>query len=481
MRVKNDIDDDEKGKLFVGGLSWETTQEALQRYFARYGEVIDCVVMKNSESGRSRGFGFVTFSDPANVTIVLQSGPHQLDGRTIDPKPCNPRTLQKPKRASSYPKVFLGGLPSNVTETDLRSFFTRFGKVQEVVIMYDQEKKKSRGFGFLSFEDDDAVDRCVSEHFVNLNGKQVEIKKAEPRDSSNKMGGDNSWGPPQGGPQMGMGGGGMGMGGPNGQMGGPMSGPMGPMGGPNMMQGYQGWGNTQAQGYPGQWGPTSNQPPVNAGYGTPSGPAGYQGWGAPAGPQGQGMAPQWGSNYGGPPQQQGYSSYGPQGAPQSGYGQNWNWNMAQNGPPAGGAPQGPSGAGPQADMYSRGTGAGAATPSGPGPAAPGAGGAQKAGADYAASYGYGSGGYGADSTSYGANRGYGADAGSNSSGGGYGSSHPPVPANSRKCSPNIRVLVSSQGDGQGASGGYTAGPGPQRGGNYNAPTQTQSFHPYRRM
>lgn len=65
--------------------------------------------------------------------------------RTIDPKPCNPRTLQKPKKGGGYPKVFLGGLPSNVTETDLRSFFTRFGKVMEVVIMYDQEKKKSRG------------------------------------------------------------------------------------------------------------------------------------------------------------------------------------------------------------------------------------------------------------------------------------------------------------------------------------------------
>lgn len=160
-------------KLFVGGLSWETTQENLQRYFGRYGEVIDCVVMKNSESGRSRGFGFVTFSDPANVPLVLQNGPHQLDGRTvsitfkvkarrfnawrikermfnclllqIDPKPCNPRTQQKPKRSGGFPKVFLGGLPSNVTETDLRSFFTRFGKVMEVVIMYDQEKKKSRG------------------------------------------------------------------------------------------------------------------------------------------------------------------------------------------------------------------------------------------------------------------------------------------------------------------------------------------------
>lgn len=41
--------------------------------------------------------------------------------------------------------MFLGGLPSNVTETDLRVFFGRYGKVMEVVIMYDQEKKKSRG------------------------------------------------------------------------------------------------------------------------------------------------------------------------------------------------------------------------------------------------------------------------------------------------------------------------------------------------
>jgi RNA recognition motif-containing protein len=46
-------------KLFVGGLSWETTHDNLQRYFQRYGEVTDCCVMKNNETGRSRGFGFV--------------------------------------------------------------------------------------------------------------------------------------------------------------------------------------------------------------------------------------------------------------------------------------------------------------------------------------------------------------------------------------------------------------------------------------
>ncbi|XP_076240671.1 heterogeneous nuclear ribonucleoprotein at 27C isoform X7 [Calliopsis andreniformis] len=304
MRVKTEMDDDEKGKLFVGGLSWETTQENLQRYFGRYGEVIDCVVMKNSESGRSRGFGFVTFSDPANVPLVLQNGPHQLDGRTIDPKPCNPRTQQKPKRSGGFPKVFLGGLPSNVTETDLRSFFTRFGKVMEVVIMYDQEKKKSRGFGFLSFEDEDAVDRCVAEHFVNLNGKQVEIKRAEPRDSSSKMNDSHQgqWGPPQpGGPPMGMAGNMGPMGGPNGQMGGPMmGGPMGPPG--NMMQQYQSWGTSpQTGGYA-------------AGYTTQYN---SQGWGAPPGPPQQQQIPppphhQWGSSYNVQPAAatQNYGGYG---------------------------------------------------------------------------------------------------------------------------------------------------------------------------
>lgn len=70
-------------KMFVGGLSWESTQDTLQRYFGQYGEVIDCVVMKNSETGRSRGFGFVTFSDPSKVDLVLKSGPHELDGRTV--------------------------------------------------------------------------------------------------------------------------------------------------------------------------------------------------------------------------------------------------------------------------------------------------------------------------------------------------------------------------------------------------------------
>lgn len=53
--------------------------------------------------------------------------------------------VRSTKRNLNGYKVFLGGLPSNLTETDLRNFFSQYGKVTEVVIMYDQEKKKSRG------------------------------------------------------------------------------------------------------------------------------------------------------------------------------------------------------------------------------------------------------------------------------------------------------------------------------------------------
>ncbi|KAK9747376.1 RNA recognition motif [Popillia japonica] len=428
LRQPQDMDDDEKGKLFVGGLSWETSQDNLQRYFSRYGEVIDCVVMKNAESGRSRGFGFVTFSDPNNVSVVLQNGPHSLDGRTIDPKPCNPRTLQKPKKGGGYPKVFLGGLPSNVTETDLRTYFTRFGKVMEVVIMYDQEKKKSRGFGFLSFEDEDSVDRCVAEHFINLNGKQVEIKKAEPRDGSGgaKMGAadpSSTWGPPQN--PMGM------MQGPNGQMGGPPMNLGAPMG-PNMMQSYQGWG-------------TSPQQQSYAGYGTPSGPGSYTGWGAPPAPQGP--PPQWGNNYGGPPQQQGYGSYGPG----TGSGAaSWNsWNMPQNSQSTG-----PSGY-ITGDMYSRqqsGPG-GPATPNAP-PNMSSSNANSKPGSDYS-SYAYSS--YNADAAYGPPPRSYSSDAGSQV--GGY-SSQPP----------NAGNYI--------AAGGDSYAGGPQRGNSYNNPSQP--YHPYRR-
>ena len=71
-------------KLFVGGLSWGTTDDGLQGAFSQFGEISEAKVITDRETGRSRGFGFVTFADDegADRAIAEMDGT-ELDGRTI--------------------------------------------------------------------------------------------------------------------------------------------------------------------------------------------------------------------------------------------------------------------------------------------------------------------------------------------------------------------------------------------------------------
>jgi len=67
-------------KLFVGSLSWNTTSAELQNAFANCGDVVEAKVITDRDTGRSRGFGFVTYSDPEGATRAIE----ELDGSTLD-------------------------------------------------------------------------------------------------------------------------------------------------------------------------------------------------------------------------------------------------------------------------------------------------------------------------------------------------------------------------------------------------------------
>lgn len=71
-------------KLFVGSLSWDTTDQTLGDAFKRFGEVVEAKVITERDSGRSRGFGFVTFADDeAGRKAISEMNGTELDGRTI--------------------------------------------------------------------------------------------------------------------------------------------------------------------------------------------------------------------------------------------------------------------------------------------------------------------------------------------------------------------------------------------------------------
>ncbi|KAF3951393.1 hypothetical protein CMV_022946 [Castanea mollissima] len=128
--------DSDEGKLFIGGIAWDTSEETLTEYFTQYGQVTQAVIMREKPTGRPRGFGFVVFSDPSVLDRVLQDR-HTIDGRTNTQRP--------------------------------------------------------RGFGFITFDTEDAVDRVLHKTFHDLNGKSVEVKRALPKDA-NPGGGGRSGG-----------------------------------------------------------------------------------------------------------------------------------------------------------------------------------------------------------------------------------------------------------------------------------------------
>jgi len=169
------------GKMFIGGLSWQTTPENVREYFSQFGDVAEVMVMKDPATRRSRGFGFITFSNPGSVNKVLAYPAHQLDGKIIEPKVAVPRKTN-PKLVMRTKKIFVGGLSATTSLEDVKNYFEQFSKVKESMLAYDKVTNRHRGFGFVTFDNEDVVDKICEIHFHEINGKMVESKKAFPKE-----------------------------------------------------------------------------------------------------------------------------------------------------------------------------------------------------------------------------------------------------------------------------------------------------------
>ncbi|XP_078280311.1 cold-inducible RNA-binding protein-like [Rhinoraja longicauda] len=90
------------GKLFVGGLNFDTDEQSLEQLFSKYGEVRDVLVIKDKETHKSKGFGFITFENPDDARDAMAMNGKSVDGRQI-------RVDQAGKGSSGRSRNYQGG------------------------------------------------------------------------------------------------------------------------------------------------------------------------------------------------------------------------------------------------------------------------------------------------------------------------------------------------------------------------------------
>jgi len=79
-------------KLFVGNISWDTTDESLGEAFGQFGAVEEAVIIKDKFSGRSKGFGFVTYTDDSAAdAAIAEMNEKELDGRELTVNEARPK------------------------------------------------------------------------------------------------------------------------------------------------------------------------------------------------------------------------------------------------------------------------------------------------------------------------------------------------------------------------------------------------------
>ncbi|POI26315.1 hypothetical protein CIB84_009935, partial [Bambusicola thoracicus] len=162
--------EEDEGKMFIGGLSWDTTKKDLKDYFSKFGEVVDCTLKLDPITGRSRGFGFVLFKESESVDKVMDQKEHKLNGKVIDPKRAKAMKTKEPVK-----KIFVGGLSPDTPEEKIREYFGAFGEVESIELPMDNKTNKRRGFCFITFKEEEPVKKIMEKKYHNVGLSKVGV------------------------------------------------------------------------------------------------------------------------------------------------------------------------------------------------------------------------------------------------------------------------------------------------------------------
>ncbi|KAL6498251.1 hypothetical protein OROGR_028648 [Orobanche gracilis] len=166
-------------KLVVLGIPWDVETEGLREYMSKFGELEDCIVMKERSTGRSRGFGYVTFATVEDAKSALASE-HMLGNRMLEVKVATPKEEMRTS-SKKVTRIFVARIPPSVTESAFRSHFEKYGDITDLYMPKDPSTKGHRGIGFITFVNTEAVDDLMADTH-ELEGSAVVVDRATPKE-----------------------------------------------------------------------------------------------------------------------------------------------------------------------------------------------------------------------------------------------------------------------------------------------------------
>lgn len=171
-------------KLVVLGIPWDVDTDGLRQYMSKYGELADVIVMKDRTTGRSRGFGYVTFSNSEDAEKAMATQ-HLLNGRMLEVKVATPKEDMRPPPGKKSARIFVARIPASVTDEMFRSYFEKYGTITDAYMPKDQGSRAHRGIGFVTYEDPESVDKLMTETH-ELAGSTIAVDRATPKEETNR-------------------------------------------------------------------------------------------------------------------------------------------------------------------------------------------------------------------------------------------------------------------------------------------------------
>eukprot|EP00249_Psilotum_nudum_P019678 c27366_g1_i9 orf=448-1539(-) len=166
-------------KLFVRGLAWETSSQALRDAFQEYGEIEEGAVIMDRATGKSRGYGFITFKHMDSAQRALKEPSKMIDGRISVCNLASAGTITSSTGADqAQRKLFIGGLSYDTSTETLIDIFSQYGEIEEGSVAYDKNTNKSRGFAFVTFKSLEATRKALEDPNKNIEGRHVIVKLA---------------------------------------------------------------------------------------------------------------------------------------------------------------------------------------------------------------------------------------------------------------------------------------------------------------